>query len=86
MQDPVGPSPAPRNQCTATAYPTVGGDETIDRFLRRGIDPVDMGQNCVNCGAPDTARYELMVRNTTHEGVPLCEECHEAISDELAEA
>ena len=47
---------------------------------------MDMDRDCVNCGAPDTARYELMVRNTTHEGVPLCEECHEAISDELDEA
>ena len=46
----------------------------------------DMGRNCVNCGAPDTARYDLMVRDTTHDKVPLCEECHEAISDELAEA
>ena len=45
-----------------------------------------MGRDCVNCGAPDTERYELMVRNTTHEGVPLCGECHEAISDELDEA
>ena len=45
-----------------------------------------MGRDCVNCGAQDTALYELMVRNNTHDQVPLCEECYQAISDELAEA
>lgn len=42
-----------------------------------------MGSNCINCGDSDTARYDLMVRNTNHDKVPLCEECHEAISEEL---
>lgn len=45
-----------------------------------------MGSNCINCGDSDTERYDLMVRNTNHDKVPLCAECHEAISDELAEA
>jgi hypothetical protein len=41
---------------------------------------------CVNCGNPDTEAYELMVRNTSHDSVPLCEVCHEAIQRELAAA
>ncbi len=45
-----------------------------------------MGSDCINCGDPDTEQYELMVRNTNHDKVPLCEACHEAISDELADA
>ena len=83
------PSPTPdwgRNPHTATAHPPVDGDETIGRFLCGDGIRTDMGRECVNCGAVDTERYELMVRNTTHEGVPLCEECHDAISDELDEA
>ena len=67
----------------ATGAPAVAGCETTGRFLCGGVVRKGMGRNCVNCGAPDTERYELMVRNTTHEGVPLCGECHEAISDEL---
>ena len=45
----------------------------------------DMGRDCVNCGDPDTERYDLMVRNTNHDQVPLCEECYDAISDELVD-
>lgn len=40
--------------------------------------------SCINCGASDTERYELLVRNTNHDEVPLCADCHEAIQQELA--
>jgi NAD-dependent SIR2 family protein deacetylase len=45
-----------------------------------------METDCVNCGDPDAEQYDLMVRNTSHDEVPLCEECHKAISEELADA
>lgn len=39
---------------------------------------------CINCGDSDTERYDLMIRNTDHDGVALCEACHEAIQQELS--
>ena len=45
-----------------------------------------MENDCVNCGAPDARRYDLTVRNTDHDEVPLCEQCHAAIAEELAQA
>jgi NAD-dependent SIR2 family protein deacetylase len=43
-----------------------------------------MGEDsCINCGASDTERYELLVRNTNHDEVPLCDACYEAIQQEL---
>ena len=42
-----------------------------------------MESNCVNCGAPDARQYDLTVRNTSHDEVPLCEQCHAAITEEL---
>jgi predicted CXXCH cytochrome family protein len=44
-----------------------------------------MGADCINCGDPDTDRFDLVVRNTSHDEVALCAACHEAISDELAD-
>lgn len=45
-----------------------------------------MGQEtCINCGADDAEHHELLVRNTNHDGVPLCPDCHEAIQQELAD-
>lgn len=40
---------------------------------------------CINCGHPDAEPYELLVRSTSHDRVPLCETCHEAIEREMAE-
>ena len=42
-----------------------------------------MESDCVNCGAPDARQYDLTVRNTDHDEVPLCEQCHVAITEEL---
>lgn len=39
---------------------------------------------CINCGDPDAEPYDLLVRNTSHDGVPLCEACHESIRQELS--
>lgn len=39
---------------------------------------------CLNCGTPAADTYELLVRNTEHDEVPLCESCHDAIEAELA--
>ena len=44
-----------------------------------------MGSDCVNCGDPNTERYDLIVRNTNHDQVPLCADCHDAITDELSD-
>jgi hypothetical protein len=41
---------------------------------------------CLNCNDPDTDRYDLMIRGNDHRGVHLCEECHDAVQQELAEA
>ena len=40
---------------------------------------------CINCGDPDAEPYDLLVRSTNHEAVPLCDTCHEAIRREMAE-
>lgn len=40
---------------------------------------------CLNCGVPGADTYELLVRNNSHDEVPLCEECHDAIDEELSE-
>ncbi len=42
------------------------------------------GDKCINCGSPETTTYDLTIRNTDHDGVALCNECHEAIQRELA--
>lgn len=39
---------------------------------------------CLNCGDPDADTYELLVRNNSHDEVPLCDECHDAIDEELS--
>jgi hypothetical protein len=45
----------------------------------------NMGEeSCINCGADDVDTYELLVRNTNHDEVPLCDGCYEAIQQELA--
>lgn len=41
---------------------------------------------CLNCNDPDTDRYDLMIRGNDHRGVHLCEECYNAVQQELAEA
>lgn len=41
---------------------------------------------CLNCKAPDASPYDLMVRSNAHEDVYLCDECHDAIQNEIAEA
>ncbi|QLD86206.1 hypothetical protein HWV23_10890 [Natronomonas halophila] len=41
-------------------------------------------ESCINCGAAETETYELLVRNTNHDEVPLCDGCYEAIQEELA--
>ena len=41
---------------------------------------------CINCGAPEAEPYELLVRNRSHDSVPLCDECHVAIERELDES
>ncbi|MEF8809132.1 hypothetical protein [Natronomonas sp.] len=41
-------------------------------------------ESCINCGADDVDTYELLVRNTNHDEVPLCDGCYEAIQQELA--
>ena len=53
--------------------------------MTEGGDRNDMESDCVNCGDPDTERYDLIVRNTNHDQVPLCEDCHDAITDELSD-
>lgn len=40
-------------------------------------------ERCINCGDPDVDSYGLMVRNNSHDGVLLCEDCYEAIKREL---
>lgn len=41
---------------------------------------------CINCNDPDAQQYDLLIRSKSHTGVYLCEECHEAIQREMAEA
>lgn len=41
---------------------------------------------CINCGDPNAHPYELMIRSTRHEEVFLCETCHEAIQEEMADS
>lgn len=41
---------------------------------------------CLNCGAPGAEAYDLMVRSNSHEGVHLCEDCHDAIQQEMSES
>jgi NAD-dependent SIR2 family protein deacetylase len=38
---------------------------------------------CTNCGSTAADTYELLIRSRSHEEVPLCEACHEAIRAEL---
>lgn len=41
---------------------------------------------CLNCNEPGAEPYDLMVRSKSHEDVYLCDECHEAIQQEMADA
>lgn len=41
--------------------------------------------HCINCNAPDADPYDLFLRSTTHEDVYLCEACHDAIQQEMAD-
>ncbi|MFC7229651.1 hypothetical protein N0B31_19795 [Salinirubellus salinus] len=41
---------------------------------------------CVNCRGEAEERYELLLRSTKHESVPLCDECREAIEAETGES
>jgi hypothetical protein len=43
---------------------------------------IDNG-NCTNCGGEDTDTYYIKIRGETHDEVPLCEECHNAISNDI---
>lgn len=38
---------------------------------------------CTNCGTTADGTYELLIRSRSHDEVPLCDACHEAIEDEL---
>lgn len=38
---------------------------------------------CINCGDPETESHKLLLRNNSHDEVPLCDGCHEAIQQEL---
>jgi NAD-dependent SIR2 family protein deacetylase len=41
---------------------------------------------CVNCMEEAEERYELLLRSTRHESVPLCPECRAAIEAETGES
>jgi hypothetical protein len=41
---------------------------------------------CVNCRGEAAEHYELLLRSTKHESVPLCDECREAIEAETGES
>ena len=40
-------------------------------------------ERCTNCGTPADGTYELLIRSRSHDGVPLCDECHDAIRAEI---
>lgn len=42
-----------------------------------------MGDECLNCGGTADDTYELLLRSTSHRDVPLCDDCHDAISAEI---
>lgn len=51
------------------------------------LEQVSMAEyRCLNCGDPEADTYELLVRNNSHDEVPLCDECHDAIDEELSAA
>lgn len=39
--------------------------------------------HCVNCGSNDAEPRDLLVRNTRHREVALCDTCHASIEREL---
>jgi hypothetical protein len=41
---------------------------------------------CVNCRGEANERYDLLLRSTEHESVPICEDCCEAIEAETGES
>lgn len=41
--------------------------------------------HCLNCGTPTKATYDLVLRGNDHDDVPLCDACHEAIQQEMAD-
>jgi hypothetical protein len=43
------------------------------------------GDKCVNCREAAEERYELLLRSTKHESVPLCSACRTAIEAETGE-
>lgn len=52
-----------------------------------GLKDAGMAEHsCLNCGAREAEAYDLTVRSNAHEGVYLCDECHEAIQQEMSDA
>lgn len=57
----------------------------MGNLLRENAVPEAMDERrCLNCGDPEADTYELLVRNNSHDEVPLCGECHDAIERELS--
>lgn len=50
------------------------------------LTPTMAQHRCLNCNEPGAEPYDLMVRSKSHEDVYLCDECHEAILQEMADS
>ncbi len=42
-----------------------------------------MVDQCLNCGGEADDTHEILVRSNNHRDVPLCADCHDAISAKI---